>query len=315
MGSYVLRKLAQLAPTVLGIVTLVFLMVRALPGDPASFIAGENVGAEALESVREALGLNEPLASQYVDFVGGLLRGDVGRSLLSSVPVSTLLGEALPVTLILAIAALVLGMVIAVPLGTLAAYLSSKGRNALDHIVTSGAMVVDVMPSFWMALIFMLLFTLQLGWLPATGPVELGDPLAVARRLALPVMVLGLAQVATVARIVRTSVLEVLDENYIRTARATGTPAHRVLFHHALKNAALPVITVAGLSFGRLLGGTVIVEAVFALPGVGSLLVNGINSRDYPIVQGVVLVYAAVFITVNLVTDLLYRRIDPRVTL
>lgn len=315
MKHYLVRRLAQLVPTVLGIVTLVFLMLRLLPGDPATFMAGENVGQEALEALRARLGLDQPLGQQYLSYLWQVARLDLGQSVVTSLPVRDLVAGALPVTLLIGSLSLLAGFAISVPLGTVTAFLASKGRGALDQGLIWLAMLIDVMPSFWLGLLFMLLFTLLLGWLPATGSVDFGDPLGLARRIALPVGVLAIAQVATVARITRTAVLEVLNEDYVRTARAMGAEELPVLFRHALPNAALPVVTIAGLSFGRLLGGTVIIEAIFALPGMGTLLVNGINGRDYPVVQGVVLLYALLFSLVNLGTDLLYTRIDPRVKL
>ncbi|MFN0074638.1 MAG: ABC transporter permease [Chloroflexota bacterium] len=315
MTLYVTRRFGQLIPTVIGIVTMVFLMLRLLPGDPAAFIAGENVGEEALQALREQLGLNKPMLQQYIDYLTSVLRLDFGRSIVSGLPVMQLVSSAMPVTLIVGIMSLVVGFILAVPLGTVAAYLASRGRTALDQGLITTAMFIDTMPSFWVGLLLMLLLTLQLRWLPATGTLDYNDPMGLARRLALPVIVLAIGQLATVARITRTSVLEVMNEDYIRTARALGTSEMAILFKNALPNAALPVVTVAGLSFGRLLGGTIIVETIFALPGMGTLLVNGINGRDYTVVQGAVLLYASLFIFVNLLTDLLYTRVDPRVRL
>jgi ABC-type dipeptide/oligopeptide/nickel transport system permease component len=226
-----------------------------------------------------------------------------------------LIAGALPVTLLIGGLSLVLGFAISVPLGTLAAYLSSRGKSALDQAMITTVMLVDVMPSFWVGLLLMLLFALLLRWLPATGPFDFSDPGSLLRRIALPVMVLGIAQLATVARITRTAVLEVMNQDYIRTIRAMGIGELPILFRYALPNAGLPVVTVAGLSFGRLLGGTVIVETIFAIPGMGTLLINGINGRDYPVVQGVVLLYASLFVLVNLTTDLIYTVVDPRVRL
>lgn len=315
MQAYIARRSLQLGVTVLGILTLVFMMLRLLPGDPASFIAGENVGEEALEALRAKLGLDQPMLMQYVTYLTKIARLDFGQSVVTSLPVIDLVAGALPVTLIIGTTSLVLGFLVSVPLGTLAAYLSSKGKEGLDQAVIWVALVLDIMPSFWVALLFMLFFTLLLGWLPATGQLDYSNPLALLKRIALPVLVLSLAQLATVARITRTAVLDVLNDDYVRTARAMGASDMTVLFRHALPNAALPVVTIAGLSFGRLLGGTVIVETIFALPGMGTLLVNGINGRDYPVVQGTILLYAVMFIVVNLLTDLFYTKVDPRIKL
>ena len=313
MTSTFARKGLQLVPTILGVVTLVFLMVRFLPEDPATFIAGENAPQAAVDALREKLNLNAPLEAQYWHYITSTVQLDLGRSLLTGREVRTMIGDALPTTLLLGTVSLVLSFAIAVPLGALAAFLASKGKGAFDQALTMFVMVIDMVPGFWLALVLLLVVSLKLQLLPATGPMTWGDPLLLAKRIALPVLVLSVGPVATIARITRTAVLEVLNEDYIRTARAMGTPDRSVLFTHALRNAALPVVTIAGLGFGRLLGGTVIIETIFALPGMGTILINGINGRDYPVVQGLVLMYASLFVLVNLMTDLIYTRVDPRV--
>jgi ABC-type dipeptide/oligopeptide/nickel transport system permease component len=315
MLLYTLRRIGQTVPAVLGVVTLVFLMVRFLPGDPAAFIVGEGASQEAIDAVRRDLGLDKPILQQYADFLTGVAVLDLGQSVINRTAVTTLVGDAIGTTVLIGGAALLLGFLVAVPLGAFAAYFGSRGKGWLDQGITGLAIILDVIPGFWLALVFMLFFTLKLGWLPATGPMEWGDPVSLAKRIALPVMVLTLSQVGVIARITRTSVLEVLADDYVRTARAMGTPEVVVLFRHALRNAALPVVTVAGLSIGRLLGGAVILESIFALPGMGTVLINGIQGRDYPVVQGIVLVFATMVILVNLATDLVYTRIDPRVKL
>ena len=313
MTAHIARKSFQLVPTVIGVMTLVFLMLRLIPGDPASFIAGENVSEEALAAVREKLGLNVPLGQQYVNYLRDVAQLDFGRSLVQQRPVIDMIKGALPTTVAIGFLALALGFLIAVPIGALAAYLASKGKGSFDQGLTFGTMVIDMLPGFWLALLLMLFFTLQLGWLPATGPMEWSDPVALVKRMALPLMVLSVGSIASIARITRTSVLEVLNEDYIRTARAMGTPDKSVLFRHALRNAALPIVTIAGLGFGRLLGGTVIIESIFALPGMGTILINGIQGRDYPVVQALVLMYALMFVVVNMITDIVYTKVDPRV--
>jgi len=311
--AYTLRRLAEVVPTVAGITLLTFLIIRLIPGDPAEFIAGDNLSAENLAAVRERLGLDQPITRQLADYVLGVCRLDFGTSLLTNLPVSTLIATALPVTIVLAVSGMVLGTLIAIPLGALAAYQGWRGRKLLDQAMTWCAMVVDQMPSFWLGLIFMLVFVLHLGWFPATGPVSWDDPGALVLRLLPAVLILGVDQVASLSRITRTSVRDVLDEDYIRTARSLGESGLSTLFRQAVRNGLLPVVTAMGLSFGRLLGGTVILESIFALPGLGTLLVNAINGRDYPIVQGVVFIYALLFVLLNLATDITYRRIDPRV--
>ena len=313
MLSYTARRGLQTVPVILGVVTLVFLMIRLLPGDPAAYILGEGAQQDAIDELRGRLGLNDSLLVQYREFLLDVVTLDLGDSILNRIPVSTMIMDALPTTLFLGGISLVLGFLIAVPLGSFAAYFASKGKGAADQATTSFALAVDVIPGFWLALVLMLFFTLQLGWLPATGPVEWGDPVSLSKRFALPIIVLTLGQVGVIARVTRTAVMEVLADDYVRTARAMGTPEIPVLFRHALRNASLPVITVAGLSFGRLLGGTVIIESIFALPGMGTVLINGILGRDYTVVQGVVLVYGTIFILVNLATDITYTRLDPRV--
>ena len=315
MSSYAFKRVGSLLPTLLGIMTLVFLMVRFLPGDPASFIAGDNAGEEAVQAVREKLNLDEPMGLQYVSYLSGVVRFDFGRSLITGLPVAEVIQRALPITVTMAVCSIVISTVIAVPLGALAAYSRWRGKAAADQSLTMFAMGIDTMPAFWVALVFTLFFSLKLGWFPVSGRLVWDDPVQVAQRMALPIAVLGLAQVASVARVTRTAVLEALQEDYIRTARALGTPEMTLLFKHALKNAALPVVTVTGLGFGRLLGGTVILENIFSLPGLGTELVHGISARDYPVVQGAILLYAFMFIGVNLATDMLYTRIDPRVRL
>jgi peptide/nickel transport system permease protein len=224
-----------------------------------------------------------------------------------------LLLRALPITLSIAFATIMVAVALSIPLGTLAAFMAHKGRRWLDNALTGTAMVIDLMPSFWTALVLLLIFSLALGWFPASGQLNWNNPSGVAARLALPVIVLSLSQVATLARITRTAVLEVLSEDYVRTARSLGWSELQVLFRHALKNAALPIATVVGLSFGNLLGGTDIVEFIFTIPGVRNLLITGINSRDYQLVQTLIVIYALIFVLINFTTDIIYKSLDPRV--
>jgi len=313
MIDYTLKKIAQLLITILGVVTLVFFTLRLIPGDAASAMAGDIISGDALELMREQMGLNEPILSQYVDYLRSLIALDLGQTITTRIPVAELIGNALPVTLSIALLTIVLTIIVAIPLGTVAAYMAHKGRGRLDNLLTGFAMIVDLMPSFWTSLVFLLLFSLTLGWFPASGMVTMDDPVAYLSRIALPVLVLSVTQIATMARITRTSVLEILSEDYVRTARAMGWSEFQVLFRHALKNAALPIVTVIGLSFGNLLNGTVIVEFIFTIPGIGNLLINGINSRDYQLVQTLIVFYALLFVGINFFTDLIYRALDPRV--
>jgi peptide/nickel transport system permease protein len=313
MLAYSGKKFLQLIVTTVGVVTLVFFTLRLIPGDAASAMAGDTLSGEALERLRDQMGLNEPLLSQYVTYWSKLLVFDFGQTITTGLSAGELMGAAAPITISIALLTILLTVLIAIPLGTLAAFLAHKGRRGLDNLVTGAAMVLDLMPSFWTGLVFLLFFSLTLRWFPASGTVTFDDPAAFLGRIALPVLVLSVTQVATMARITRTAVLEVLSEDYIRTARSLGWSELRVLFRHALKNAALPIVTIVGLSFGSLLNGTVIVEFIFNIPGIGSLLVNGINSRDYQMVQNLIIVYALIFVSINFVTDLAYRKMDPRV--
>ncbi len=276
-------------------------------------MAGETLSGEALERLREQMGLNKPILVQYVEYLKNLVSLNFGDTVTTGLSIAGLLMTAIPITLAIAVATIVLTIIISIPVGTLAAYLAHKGHKTFDNIITGTAMLVDLMPSFWTALVFLLLFSLTLGWFPASGTVSLEEPGAFLHRIALPVLVLSVTQIATMARITRTAVLEVLSEDYIRTARSMGWSELRVLFRHALKNAALPIVTVVGLSFGSLLNGTIIVEFIFTIPGLGSLLVNGINSRDYQLVQTLIVFYALFFVSVNFMTDLVYKKLDPRV--
>jgi peptide/nickel transport system permease protein len=314
MADYAFKKFLQLFITAFGVVTLVFFTLRFIPGDAASAMAGDTMSGEALERLREQMGLNKPLMVQYRDYLFSLARFDLGETFTTRLPVADLLGRAIPVTLAIAISTIVLTFLMAIPLGTMAAFMAHRGKMWLDNLLTGLAMVLDLMPSFWTGLVFLLIFSLTLGWFPASGLVTWDDPWGLIQRIALPVMVLSVTQVATMARITRTSVLEILNEDYVRTARSLGWSELEVLFRHALKNAALPIATVIGLSFGNLLNGTVIVEFIFTIPGVGNLLINGINSRDYQMVQTLIVFYALLFVTINFITDLIYRALDPRVT-
>jgi peptide/nickel transport system permease protein len=315
LTAFAARRGLALVPTVLGVVTLVFLMVRLIPGDPAAAAGGENLGAEALAALRVKLGINGLLHEQYFAYLSQLLRGDLGSSLHTGLSVGTIVRGALPITAVVGVLGMALGTGVALPLGAVAAYARSRGKQSVDHALSGFAMAADTMPSFWVALILILFLSLRLRWFPVSGALDWSNPAAFAQRLALPVAVLALGQIASVARVTRTAVLEVLGEDYVRTARAVGTPEGEVLFRHALRNALLPVMTVVGLSVGRLLGGTVIVESIFSIPGMGTALVQAIGARDYPIVQGLILVFALLFVLVNLCTDVLYTRLDPRVQL
>jgi ABC-type dipeptide/oligopeptide/nickel transport system permease component len=313
MLGYSIKRSLQLIVTMLGVITLVFFSIRLIPGDPSSAMAGDNLSGAAMEAIKQKLGLDAPLWIQYLDYLKHIIRFDLGTTLTTSLPIKGLILDAFPMTLMMAVFTLILSVLIAIPLGTVAAYMANKGKRTLDNILTSASMVGELIPSFMSSLLLMLLLSLTLHLLPASGTIHFDDPYMLLKRLALPVIVLSLSQISTLARITRTSVLEVLNEDYIRTARSMGLSEIVVIFRHALKNSMLPIITVIGLSFANLLNGAVIVEFIFSIPGTGTLLISGINSRDYPLVQNGILFYSFIFIAANYITDLIYKKVDPRV--
>lgn len=288
----------------LGACTLVFLLLHLVPGDPVDAMLGETARAADRAALRAALGLDAPLWQQYIDYLTGLIQLDLGDSLREQRPVTSILAERLPPTLILASASLILALVIAIPLGVVAA---RHQHRPLDRLAMGFSLVGVAVPNFWLGPLLILVFSLWLGWTPVSG---MQQPAS----LMLPAITLGTALAAVLARMVRNSVLEVLGDDYIRTARAKGLSESVVLRRHALRNAWLPVLTLIGLQLGALLAGAVITETIFDWPGVGSLMVEAIQARDFPVVQGAVLLIAALYVLVNTATDLAYAWIDPRVS-
>jgi peptide/nickel transport system permease protein len=297
------RRLRLLVPTVLGVVTLVFFLVHLIPGDPVELMLGETASRADLAQLRESLGLDRPLGEQYARFLGGLAHGDLGRSFFYRKPVAAVIAGALPATALLAVAALAAALAIALPIGIVAAV--RRGRLA-DRLAMLGSLIGVSMPNFWLGPMLIILFSFRLGWLPVSGRDG-------AASLVLPALTLGISLAAILARMTRASMLDVLGEDFLRTARAKGVQERVVIVRHALRNALLPVVTIVGLQFGALLSGAVITENVFAWPGVGTLLIQAITARDYPLVQGCVLVIALCYVAVNFLTDALYALIDPRV--
>jgi len=289
----------------LGACTLVFLLIHLIPGDPVEAMLGETARAADREAMRAALGLDAPLWRQYLDYLGGLARLDLGVSLREQRPVTRILAERLPPTLLLASASLLLAVGIAVPLGVLAA---RHQHGPLDRLAMGFSLLGMAVPNFWLGPLLILVFSLWLGWTPISGMQQPSS-------LILPAITLGTGLAAVLARMVRNSLLEVLGDDYVRTARAKGLSEGAVLRRHALRNAWLPVLTLLGLQLGALLGGAVITETVFAWPGIGSLLVEAIQARDFPVVQGSVLLVAGLYVAVNMATDLAYAYVDPRVRL
>ena len=302
-AAHVVRTLLLSLITLLGVSIIIFLMLRVLPGDPARIIAGLNASEATVERLRDQLGLDESLLSQYFSFLTGVVQGDLGTSARTSRPVTAEILARLPATLTLAAVATLVGSAFGIFAGVVAAV---RRNSVLDHVISSVAMMGVSMPVYWLGLLLILLFAVTLGWLPAAGG---GEPLSIV----LPAVTLAAFSTALVSRMTRASMLEVLGQDFVRTARAKGAPPRVVILRHGLRNAFIPILTVISLQFGALLGGAVLTETVFGWPGIGRLLVDSIFARDFPVVQGIVLVYAALFILVNVVVDVLYVIVDPRI--
>jgi len=311
VGLLILRRLVATIPVLLLVTAGVFALIHLTPGDPIDAMMAESVDDSVKRQLRSDLGLDRPLYLQYATWMGRLLQGDLGRSIRNQEPVIENVGRRIKPSLQLAGLAMAISLLVATPIGILSA---ARRNSTLDRFGTSFALFGICMPNFLIALLLIFLFGVTLRWLPISGYVdpmeELWDGL---RSLALPAITLGLALAAVITRTLRSSMLEALSEDYVRTARAKGLSEWRVIRHHVLKNALIPVVTVLGLQLGTLIGGAVITEYVFALPGVGRLVVDAVFARDYPLVQGVVLLIAVGFILSNLLVDLLYGWIDPRI--
>lgn len=311
MRRYVLRRAAALLATLFFVSVLVFVVVRVLPGDPALIIMGTEGSPEATARLREAMGLNRPLPVQYADWIGDAARGDLGRSIQYDVPVTSLILSRLQVTLPLTLLAGGFMIVAAIPLGVFAA---TRHRRFADYVTMILSQLGVAIPGFWAGLLLILLFSVRLGWVPSGGFDGWGEGVWPAvKSLLLPAVALGFFQFAVLARTTRSAVLEVLREEYVRTARAKGVGEGKVLFRHTLGNAMIPIITVAGVQLGQLMAGSIILESVFYLPGLGRLALGAISARDLPVVQGVVLFVASVIVMINVAVDLLYGFLDPRI--
>ncbi|HEY7030426.1 MAG TPA: ABC transporter permease [Thermomicrobiales bacterium] len=313
MGNYLLRRLAQVVPTIFGISVLVFGLMRLLPGDIVTLMINPDnpMPADQRATLRRMFGLNEPIYIQYLHWAGGIVRGDFGVSLRMATPVTTLLMQRLGVTVELAVLSVAFSAMIAIPLGVLAA-VRPDGISAL--VVQVLGLIGLSFPSFWIATMLLLVSSLYFGWQPAliwVSPFK--DPIANLQQMFLPVLSLSLALIAVVMRMTRSSMLDTLSQDYIRTARAKGHRERVVVWRHAFKNALIPIITVIGLQIGGLLGGAVVIEQLFGLPGIGWLILNAIYQRDYPVVQGGVLFVALAYILVNLLVDVIYSYVNPRI--
>jgi peptide/nickel transport system permease protein len=331
MFNYIIKRLLALIPILIGVAIIVFLIVHLIPGDPAQTMLGERATDQALERLREQMGLNDSLPVQFWRYVKDLLRGDLGRSIMSNNPVSAELVQRFPATLELSFFAIIFAVFVGVPAGIFA---SMNQNSWFDNLSMLIALIGVSMPIFWLGLMFIWLFAVELGWFPPSSRIGVGlefTPITnlyvidsilqfnftalknVLHHLVLPAVALGTIPMAIIARMTRSSMLEVLKKDYIRTAYAKGLKRKIVIFKHALKNAMVPIITVVGLQFGVLLGGAVMTETIFSWPGLGKYLVDAIYARDFPIVQGGILFFAGVFVIVNLIVDLSYALVDPRI--
>lgn len=304
-------RVAMAVPVMLVVATIVFLLLRLSPGDPALVLAGDNAGPEAVARIRAEMGLDRPLLVQYFGWLGEIARGRFGISILSKVPVLALIRDRLEPTLVLALSAIVITVVLAVPLGAIAAW---RHNSWIDRGVMMLSVVGFSVPAFVIGYLLILFLSVKADLFPVQGYVSpFADPLAALRHLALPSLTLALVFMALIARVTRSSVLEVLGEDFVRTARAKGNVERRVLWRHALPNAAVPIITVIGLGIALLISGVVVTESVFNLPGVGRLTIDAILARDYPVVQGLMLFFALIYVGVNLLIDIAYVIVDPRI--
>lgn len=312
MWLFVAKRLASTLPTILLSASVVFFLARVLPGDPAQAILGDVASEQALVALRQRLGLDQPLWAQYLQFLGALLRFDLGRSMISGRPVTAEVAEVLPYTLELTAFAIVFGLLVGMPIGVAAAL--SRNRM-LDYVSRVGSLIGLSFPPFFLAICLILLFSIYFPIFPVISALEAASPGRRLLTLILPGATLGIIFIAFVTRATRAAMLEVLPEPFVRTARMKGLSERAVLFRHACRNALLPVITVSGLYFGILIGNAVITEIVFTRPGLGKLIVGALDSRDYVMLQGLTIVYCFIVVSVNLVTDLLYGIADPRVKL
>jgi peptide/nickel transport system permease protein len=311
MRGYVIKRILATIPVMGAVAVFVFSLLRLTPGDPTAVIAGDYANPKDVERIREKLGLNEPLYTQFGLWMNHLSRGDLGTSLFSGLPVTELIVQRLEPTISLTVLTMIIAISVAIPLGTLAAW---KSRTWIDRAVMVFAVLGFSLPVFWLGFLLIYAFAMRLPILPVQGYVGLSQGLLpFLKHLILPALTLGLVYTALIARMTRASLIEVLQEDYVRTAYAKGVRSGSVLIRHALKNAALPVVTIIGVGFALLVGGAVVTESVYAIPGLGRLTVDAILHRDYPVIQGMILVVSAMYVLVNLAVDLLYAMPDPRI--
>jgi peptide/nickel transport system permease protein len=331
MKWYIIKRLLQIIPVVLGVTLIAFALIHLAPGDPVRTMLGQHATQQEIDQIRVKYGLDQPLFVQYFIWLGDVLHGDLGRSILSHEQVTTEIASRFPNTIELAIAAMIFAILIGVVAGIISA---TKQYTVADYSVMGIALFGISMPVFWLGIMLMMIFGVFLGWLPIGGRIDLLLPfnritgfmvvdsiitangaalISVLRHLILPAIALGTIPMAIIARTTRSSMLEILRQDFIRTERAKGLSERKVIYKHAIRNAMVPVVTVIGLNFGLLLSGAILTETVFSWPGVGRLVIDSVYARDYPLVIGCILVFALVFVIVNLITDLLYTYIDPRI--
>ena len=312
MGRFVLRRLAQSAVVLLGVTLVVFLLLQLVPGDPVRIALGTRYDQDTYDALRERSGLNRPLPVQYLSYVANALTGDLGVSFRSGQPVTTIVVERMPATLSLAVAALVFALLVAFPLGVLSAV---RNGSVLDHAARIFSQFGVSVPDFWMGILGIIVFAGVLGWLPPSGYTPFTeDPVDWAQHILLPAVTIGLVTAAILTRFIRSSVLEAMSEDYVRTAEGKGLHPRVVVVRHVLRNALIPVVTVAAVQLASLLGGVIVIEVLFAWPGIGRLTYDAVQARDYPVLQGAVLLVAALFLLVNLLVDVLYAKLDPRIS-
>ncbi len=311
MVTYTVRQVLRSFPVIGLALVLTFLYIRVIPGDPAQNFLGPGATTQEVAAMREYMGISDPVLVQLTRWIGGIVRGDLGNSVYSRRPVVELIGQRLPVTLTLASLSFLVTCAIALPLGIFAAV--NRGK-AVDRLATAFAVLALSIPEFWLALLLVLLFSVNLGWLPTSGYVSfLVDPGQAWRFLLLPVLTLGLVQAGVVVRITRSAMLEMMRQDFVRTARSKGLREKAILLTHTLRNALLPIITTLGITLSVLLSGTIVIESMFNIPGLGRLAVFSISNRDYPMIQGLLLYMLMLMVVVNLVVDLIYGLVDPRI--
>lgn len=311
MAVYLLKRIFALVPVLLLVSVFVFLLLRLTPGDPAAILAGDAATTEQLERIREAMGLNEPILTQYFTWMGKIMQGDLGVSLISGVPVLDMVSQRIGPTISIAVLTIIIAVLVAIPMGVIAAW---RHRSWADYLVMSFSVLGFSVPVFLVGYVLLLIFSVNLGWLPVHGFKPISSGLGgFLERAILPALTLASIYIALIARMTRAAMLDVLGEDYIRTARAKGVSDRRLLFVHALKNAAVPVVTIVGTGFALLISGVVVTESIFNIPGIGRLTVDAVLARDYPVIQAMILLTSALYVFVNLLIDLSYTLFDPRI--